>query len=81
MLIFLHMFIQVVLIIRVLLRPHLDPASRVAWIVVLLAIPVLGLMAYLLLGETSIGRKRIERMQQVMAAMPGVKEIPGWNAD
>ena len=81
MLIFLHVFIQVVLIIRVLLRPHRAPASRVAWIVVLLAVPVLGMMAYLLLGETSIGRKRIERMRQVMAAMPGVKEIPGWNAD
>jgi cardiolipin synthase len=81
LLIFLHVFIQVVLIIRVLLRPHRDPASRVAWVVVLLAVPAFGIMAYLLLGETSIGRKRIERMQQVMAAMPGVKEIPGWNAD
>jgi cardiolipin synthase len=81
LLIFLHVFIQVVLIIRVLLRPHRDPTSRVAWVVVLLAVPAFGIMAYLLLGETSIGRKRIERMQQVMAAMPGVKEIPGWNAD
>ena len=81
MLIFLHVLIQVVLIIRVLLRRHRAPAARAAWIVVLLAVPVLGIIAYLLLGETSIGRKRIGRMQQVMAAMPGVEEIPGWNAD
>lgn len=80
MLVFLHILIQVALIIRVLLRPHRDPASRVAWIVVILALPVIGILAYLLLGETNIGRKRVERMKKIMAAMPGVEEIPGWNA-
>ena len=59
MLVFLHLAIQALLIIRVLLRPHRDPASRVAWIVVLLALPVIGIIAYLLLGETNIGRKRV----------------------
>lgn len=80
MLIFLHVFIQVILIIRVLLRPHRDPTSRVAWVVVILALPVLGILAYLLLGETNIGRKRVDRMNKIMAAMPGVEEIPGWDA-
>ncbi len=80
MLIPLHIVIQLALIIRVLLRPHRDPASRVAWIVVILALPVLGIIAYLLLGETNIGRKRVERMKKIMAAMPAVNETPGWDA-
>jgi cardiolipin synthase len=36
----------------VLLRPHREPASRIAWIVVILAVPTLGMLAYLLPGET-----------------------------
>ncbi len=80
MLIDLHILVQIILIIRVLLRPHRDPASRVAWIVVILALPVIGILAYLLLGETNIGRKRVDRMKKIMAAMPGVEEIPGWDA-
>jgi cardiolipin synthase len=80
MLVFVHITIQVLLIIRVLLRRHRYPESRVAWIVVLLALPVVGIIAYLLLGETNIGRKRVARMKQIMAAMPKVDQIPGWDA-
>ncbi len=80
MLIFLHIVIEIALVIRVLLRPHRDPASRVAWIVVIVALPVVGIIAYLLLGETNIGRKRVTRMKTIMAAMPQVNEIPGWDA-
>jgi cardiolipin synthase len=80
MLIPLYVVIQLALIIRVLLRPHRDPASRVAWIVVILALPVVGIVSYLLLGETNIGRKRVERMKKIMGTMPSVNEIPGWDA-
>jgi cardiolipin synthase len=68
MLIALSILLQVGFIVRVLLRPHRDPASRIAWIVVILALPVLGIVAYLLLGETNIGLKRVERMKRVTAA-------------
>jgi cardiolipin synthase len=40
----LHIFIQTALIVRVLLRPHREPASRIAWSVVILAVPFLGIM-------------------------------------
>ena len=63
-----------------LLRPHRDPASRIAWIVVILALPVVGIVAYLLLGETNIGRKRVERMKKVMAALPNIGSAPGFDA-
>jgi cardiolipin synthase len=40
-----------------------------AWIVVVLSLPFVGIAAYLLFGEVSIGRKRIARMTQVVAHM------------
>jgi hypothetical protein len=35
----LHVFIQIAVIVRVLLRPHREPASRIAWVVVIVALP------------------------------------------
>ncbi|MFN3152472.1 cardiolipin synthase [Bremerella sp.] len=70
-----HIAIEVALIIRVLTRPHRDPASRVAWIAVILALPVVGMLAYVLLGETNIGRRRVERMKEVIRGMPPVAEV------
>jgi cardiolipin synthase A/B len=80
MLIALHVLVQVALIVRVLLRPHRDPASRLAWVVVVLAVPLLGIAAYLLLGETSIGRARARRLERVIAALPAPAGIPGYRA-
>ena len=62
--------IQIGFVVRVLLRPNREAASRVAWIVVIFVAPVVGVIAYLFLGETSIGRKRIARARQVLADMP-----------
>jgi cardiolipin synthase len=67
-------------IVRVLLRAHRDPASRIAWIVVILALPVVGIVAYVLLGETNIGRKRVEHMKAIIAARPDIATTPGYDA-
>ena len=77
----LHILIQIALVVRVLLRPHRDPASRVAWILVIVILPVIGIITYLLLGETSIGRKRVERMRKIMANLPPINEISGREVD
>ena len=66
-------------IARVILRPHREPASRIAWLVMIIVLPVAGMIAYLLLGETSIGRRRARRLQEVLAVMPPVGEAPGWD--
>jgi len=52
-----HVVIIGALIVRVLLRPRRDPASRLAWILFIAALPVLGAVAYLLLGEVHSGRR------------------------
>ena len=50
--------------------PRRAAESRIAWIVVVTAIPLLGIVVYLLFGETSIGRKRVARAREVIAQLP-----------
>ena len=45
---------DIAVLVRVLLRPHREPASRLAWIIIVIAVPLLGVLAYLVLGETRI---------------------------
>lgn len=76
----LHLTVQAAMVVRVLLRAHRDPASRIAWIVVILAMPVLGTISYLLFGEVNIGRRYVERSRAVLRQMPSVQDAPGSNA-
>jgi cardiolipin synthase len=57
-------------IARALLRPHREPASRLAWIIAVLALPIGGVILYLLLGETRISGKRRERGKDVESRLP-----------
>ncbi len=73
--IIIHVVIATALIIRVMIRPHRDPASRIAWIAVIAAIPIVGIIAYVLLGETNIGRKQIARMNDVINGLPPMAAV------
>lgn len=53
--------IHLVAVCRAITRPHRSAASRVAWVAVIMFLPVLGVIAYLFLGETSVGRERVRR--------------------
>ena len=59
-------------IVRVVLRPHREPASRIAWIVVIVTLPVAGILAYILFGEVNIGSRRIARMKKVLESLPPI---------
>jgi cardiolipin synthase len=67
-----HLFVELAVIIRVMLRPHREPASRIAWVAVVAALPGIGILAYILFGEVNIGRPRVDRMRKVLERMPGV---------
>ena len=71
----LHFLLVVAVGARVLLRPYRQPASRIAWIVVVLSLPFAGIVAYILFGEDNIGRKRIARMHEVMSSLQGMNFI------
>jgi cardiolipin synthase len=61
---------QIAVIVRILLRPNRVPASRIAWIAVVAAVPVLGMLGYLLMGETNIGRRNLKAMQEAVQKLP-----------
>jgi cardiolipin synthase len=74
----LHLLFEILLMIRVMTRPHRDPASRIAWIAVIAAIPIFGMLIYLLFGEVNIGKRRVERMKQILNQMPPLAAVaPG----
>jgi cardiolipin synthase len=68
--------LELAVIGRILLRPHRDPASRIAWIVVVGVLPLAGMFAYLLLGEVNIGRRRVARLHAVLKSMPPIPYHP-----
>jgi cardiolipin synthase len=77
-----HLLIELALIVRVLLRAHRQPASRIAWVVVIFALPVAGILAYLLFGEVNIGRRRVARLRKVLERMPDFPTaVPGDEAN
>lgn len=61
-------------VVRVVTRPNRAPASRIAWIVVVVVVPLVGMVAYLLLGEASVGRAHIRRVRQAEKALPALDE-------
>ena len=61
---------DIVVLVRVLLRPHREPASRIAWAAVIVALPALGIVAYLLLGEVRISLRRRVRGREIEARLP-----------
>lgn len=71
------LLLHLAFIARAILRPHREPASRVAWVVVIVILPGLGIIGYILLGETNIGRKRRERVRAVLSRLPDVADAPG----
>ena len=71
-----HLLLQLTFIVRVLQRPHREPAARIAWVVVILAFSVVGIAAYILFGETNLGRSRVERMRAILKALPDMSTAP-----
>jgi cardiolipin synthase len=65
---------------RAILRPHREPASRVAWVVVILIFPLVGIVAYLLLGETNIGKRRVARLREILTHLPAPQDAPGMDS-
>jgi cardiolipin synthase len=72
-----HFLVQLLLVLQVILRPHRDPSSRIAWVVVIVTLPILGILGYFFLGEINIGRRRIARMDTVVQLLPMPSAVPG----
>jgi len=61
---------EVATLMRALLRPHRDPAARLAWVIAILVLPIAGILLYLLLGETRISPRRRARGRNIDTQLP-----------
>lgn len=66
---------QLAVIMRVMLRPGRDPASRVAWVAVVALLPVFGILCYLMFGEVTFGRRRLERVLKARGHLPCARQL------
>ncbi|MBK4216210.1 cardiolipin synthase [Paracoccus caeni] len=73
LLVLLHTALVWGFIARVLIRPRLDPSVRLAWIMVIEAVPVVGLIAYVLFGEVRMNQAEVQRMGDVRDRLTGLK--------
>jgi len=61
--------IHIAVLVRILTRPHREPASRIAWVLVVMMLPVLGLLVYIAFGEVNIGRRRVRKLDKIIKAL------------
>ncbi len=61
---------ELAVLLRAMLRPQREPASRVAWLIAILVLPVVGTLAYLLLGEARVSQRRRARFAAIEARLP-----------
>jgi cardiolipin synthase len=71
----LEFLIRLVLIVIVLIRPNARPATTVAWVLLLVAIPIVGLIAYLMFGEVRLGRRRARRHREIKSKIDSCKTL------
>ncbi len=64
------LLVELAVVLRAMLRPLREPASRIAWVIAILVVPVVGVVAYLLLGEARISARRRARYAAIEARMP-----------
>lgn len=76
------------IVLRVLIRPRMEPSVRVAWIMVVQAVPFVGILAYLLFGEVRLAHTDHQRGADIrkkllsiwMSSPSIVQDPPEWMA-
>ena len=72
MLVYLHYALALMVSIRVLLRPRLEPAVRLSWILVIEVVPLVGIIAYVLFGEIRMRGAEVQRISDVRDRLSGL---------
>ena len=67
-----HSALSLAIIVRVLLRPRMEPSVRLVWIMVVEAVPLVGVIAYLLFGEIRMNHAEVQRMADVRDRLTGM---------
>jgi cardiolipin synthase len=61
---------ELAVLIRAMLRPHREPASRLAWVIIIIVAPIVGMLAYLVIGEARVGSARRARCRSIDEHLP-----------
>lgn len=61
---------ELAVLVRAMLRPHREPASRLAWMIVIIIAPIVGMLAYLVIGEARVSRSRRARCRSIDECLP-----------
>lgn len=59
-------------VLRVLTRSRMEPSVRLAWIMVIEVLPVVGILAYFLFGEVRIARAERQKAADIRARLSGM---------
>lgn len=73
-----HLALVVVCGAHILLRRYRQPEARMAWLVILIAPPIVGALGYLLFGLTNIGKARIARLRDIGDILPRPERADNW---
>jgi len=57
------------IMLLVLLRRRMASSTKMAWLVVIMAVPIVGVVLYLLIGDVRLGKRRARRHQQLLDRM------------
>ena len=68
-----HAFFVLFGVIRILSRDNLSPTTRLAWFMVIIVLPFLGILLYLLFGEVSLGQSTQQRYQGIIDKVRSLK--------
>lgn len=68
---------EAAVLIRAILRPHREPAARLAWVLIIIAAPVVGMCAYMLVGETRVCRRELGRAIDRRLTRPPADPLAG----
>ena len=61
--------LQLVFVVAVLLRPRTRQSSSMAWILVIVVLPVAGIILYLIVGEVRSGSSRKRRHRVIQGSI------------
>ena len=57
LLLLLHLTATCLVVLRIMLRDDITPTTRVAWVLLLLLLPVTGLLVYFFFGEVRLSKR------------------------
>lgn len=65
--------VKIVMIGFILLRRPRKPSVNLAWVMLILLLPVVGVGAYVLFGEVRLGRRRVRQYEQIAGRLETVR--------